>query len=121
MHECWQSSRSRAYVPFFFRSAHRFFIANDSRLLPSGVIPPRLFPFDAVTATAIFLAVRGEFDASSAAIARLSLSLSCFSSPTILSRSKVRSFLLSSYPVFLLCIATILNSYRVSRLEKPIL
>ena len=29
------------------RSAHRFFIANDRRLLPSGVRPPRFFAFNA--------------------------------------------------------------------------
>src|ERR1700730_2862412 len=29
------------------RSAHRFFIANDRRLLPSGVRPPRFFGFNA--------------------------------------------------------------------------
>jgi hypothetical protein len=35
------------YVVFFLRSAHRFFIANDRRLLPSGVRPPRFFAFNA--------------------------------------------------------------------------
>jgi hypothetical protein len=29
--------------PFFLRSAQRLFIANDSRFLPAGVMPPRLF------------------------------------------------------------------------------
>jgi hypothetical protein len=30
-----------AYAIFFLRSAQRFFIANDMRLRPSNVIPPR--------------------------------------------------------------------------------
>jgi hypothetical protein len=34
--------RSRAYPRFFRFSAQRFFIASDNRLLPAGVIPPRL-------------------------------------------------------------------------------
>jgi hypothetical protein len=93
MNECRQSSCSRAYVPFFLRSAQRFFIARESRLLPSGVRPPRFFRFDATVATPIFLAVRIEFDYSNATMARLILSLSCFKSLTILSRSKMSSFL----------------------------
>ena len=86
----------RSYEPFFLRSAQRFFIANDNRLLPSGVSPPRFLAFNAgergVT-TLVFFAARGEFAPSSAAMARLSLSLSCFKSATILSRSKIHSFL----------------------------
>ena len=35
------------YEPFFLRSAQRLFIANESRFLPSGVMPPRVFPLDA--------------------------------------------------------------------------
>jgi len=35
-------------APFFLRAAQRFFIANDNRLLPSGVMPPGLSPSDAV-------------------------------------------------------------------------
>jgi hypothetical protein len=79
------------------RSAQRFFIANDNRLLPSGVSPPRLLAFNADgrgVATLVFLAARGEFAPSNAAMARLSLSLSCFKSATILCKSKIHSFLL---------------------------
>ena len=77
------------------RSAQRFFIANDNRLLPSGVSPPRFLAFNADgrdVAMLVFLAVRGEFAPSNAAMARLSLSLSCFKSATILCRSKIHSF-----------------------------
>ena len=79
------------------RSAQRFFIANDNRLLPSGVSPPRFLAFNADgrdVAMLVFLAVRGEFAPSNAAMARLSLSLSCFKSATILCKSKIHSFLL---------------------------
>src|SRR6202158_2470473 len=89
------SGRDRIYEPFFLRSAQRFFIASDSRLLPSGVSPPRFFPFNAGgggVATPV-LTARGEFDLSSTAMARLSLSLSCFKSATILCRSTIGSFL----------------------------
>ena len=85
----------RIYEPFFLRSAQRFFIASDSRLLPSGVTPPRFFPFNAGgggVATPV-LTARGEFDPSSTAMARLSLSLSCFKSATILCTSTIGSFL----------------------------
>jgi hypothetical protein len=85
-----------SHAPFFLRSAQRFFIANDNRLLPSGVRPPPSFPFNAAergVAIFIFLATGVEFAPSSAAMARLSLSLSCFKSASILSRSKVYSFL----------------------------
>jgi hypothetical protein len=85
-----------SHDPFFLRSAQRFFIANDNRLLPSGVRPPRSFPFNAAergVAIFVFLATGVEFAPSSAAMARLSLSLSCFKSASILSRSKVYSFL----------------------------
>ena len=85
------------YEPFFLRSAQRFFIANDNRLLPSGVSPPRFLAFNADgrdVAMLVFLAVRGEFAPSNAAMARLSLSLSCFKSATILCKSKIHSFLL---------------------------
>jgi hypothetical protein len=79
------------------RSAQRFFIANDNRLLPSGVSPPRFLAFNVDgrdVAMLVFLAVRGEFAPSNAAMARLSLSLSCFKSATILCKSKIHSFLL---------------------------
>jgi hypothetical protein len=83
------------YEVFFLRSAQRFFIANDNRRLPSGVSPPRGLAFDVGVggATPLVLAARGEPDPSSSAMARLSLSLSRFRSVTILSRSKIRSFL----------------------------
>jgi len=87
----------RPYEPFFLRSAQRFFIANDNRRLPSGVSPPRFLAFNADgrdVAMLVFLAVRGEFAPSNAAMARLSLSLSCFKSATILCKSKIHSFLL---------------------------
>jgi hypothetical protein len=87
----------RPYEPFFLRSAQRFFIANDNRLLPSGVSPPRFLAFNADgrdVVMLVFLAVRGEFAPSNAAMARLSLSLSCFKSATILCKSKIHSFLL---------------------------
>jgi hypothetical protein len=77
------------------RSAQRFFIASDNRLLPSGVSPPRFLAFNVDgrdVAMLVFLAVRGEFAPSNAAMARLSLSLSCFKSATILCKSKIHSF-----------------------------
>jgi len=82
-----RSLRASLYVVFFLRSAHRFFIANDRRLLPSGVRPPRSFAFNAegrVVATLGFLTVRGEIVPSSSAMARLRRTLSCFRSATIL-------------------------------------
>jgi len=88
------SLRASLYVVFFLRSAHRFFIANDRRLLPSGVRPPRFFAVNAGgrgVATLGFLTVRGEVVPSSSAIARLRRSLSCFRSATILTRSKIHS------------------------------
>ena len=87
---------TNSYFPFILPSAQRFFIASDSRFLPSGVIPPRLFPFEAVRrlATAfVFLAAPGEYDSTSAPMARFSRSRSCFKSETIFSRSKARSLL----------------------------
>jgi hypothetical protein len=54
----------RPYEVFFLRSAQRFFIGNDKRLLPSGVRPPRFFAFNTGgrgIATLVFLAIRGEF------------------------------------------------------------
>ena len=89
----------RFYEPFFLRSAHRFFIANDNRLLPSAVMPPRFFPSDAVASRAAPLtlfSLSGEADPSSVAMARLILSLFRFRSATILATSKIRSFLLSA-------------------------
>jgi hypothetical protein len=78
------------------RSAQRLFIANDSRLLPAGVRPPRFVGFNAGgrgVMTLVVLGVRGESAPSNAAMARLILSLSCFKSATILSISKMCSFL----------------------------
>jgi hypothetical protein len=88
------SLRASLYVVFFLRSAHRFFIANDRRLLPSGVRPPRFFAFNAGrrgVVTLGFLTARGGVVPSSSAMARLRRSLCCFRSATILSRSKVHS------------------------------
>jgi hypothetical protein len=83
------------YDSFFLRSAQRLFIANDKRLLPSGVRPlPRLSPVVAAewgAATLAFLTGRDEFVPSSSAIARLSRFLSCFKSATILSKSTIHS------------------------------
>ena len=79
------------YEVFFLRSAQRFFIASDKRLLPSGVIPPPSRAFNTGgrgTETLVFLAIRGEVVPSKSAMARLSRSLSFFKSATILSRSK---------------------------------
>ncbi|MGA8792500.1 MAG: hypothetical protein WB498_06210 [Candidatus Binatus sp.] len=89
------SIRAVRYKPFFLRSAQRFFIAIDNRLLPSGVRPPRLFLFNLVPLglpALVFLPPRAKADPRSAAIARPSLSLSSFKSATNLSRSKIRSF-----------------------------
>jgi hypothetical protein len=91
------SSVSRPYDFSFLRSAQRFFIANDSRLLPSGVRPPRFFAFNTgwrKLTTFALLAIRAEFLPSSSPMARLSRSLSCLRSATILSMSKLRSLLL---------------------------
>jgi hypothetical protein len=59
------------------------------------LMPARSFPFNAAereVAIFGFLAPGVELASSSAAIARLSLSLSCFKSASILCRSKVCSF-----------------------------
>ena len=42
------------FSPFFRRSAHRFFIIRDSRLLPAGV-RPRFFLFETVEAEPLCL------------------------------------------------------------------
>jgi hypothetical protein len=79
---------------FFLRSAHRFFIAIDSRRLPSAVNPPRLRFFE-VLPLGLPTPFRPSPDKTgprSAVIARPSRSLSFFRSATNLSRSKVRSF-----------------------------
>jgi hypothetical protein len=77
------------------RSAQRLFIANDKRLLPSGVRPfPRLSPVVAgewEAATLAFLTGRDELVPSSSAIARLSRVLSCFKFATIVSKSTIHS------------------------------
>jgi len=84
--------------PFAFlllRSAHRRFIASDSRLLPSGVRPPRFF---LVVVVPLGLPTRflgpplDRADPSSAVLALPSLSRSFFKSATNLSRSNVCSF-----------------------------
>jgi len=64
------SVSDRPYELFFLRSSQRFFIANDNRLLPSGVSPPRFLAFNADgrgVATLVFLVARGEFAPSNAA------------------------------------------------------
>ncbi len=81
-------------MAFFRRSAQRFFIAIDNRLLPSGVKPPRL-RFFAVVPLRLPLPVvlpPDKADPKSAVIALPSLSLSFFKSATNFSRSKVLSF-----------------------------
>ena len=83
------------YKPFFLRSAQRFFIAIDSRFLPSGVKPPRSRRFDVVPfglPARLFLLPPDKADSKSAAIARPSRSASSFNSATNFSRSKIRSF-----------------------------
>jgi hypothetical protein len=81
-----------ALETFFLRSAHRFFIKSDNRLLPAGV---RRLPFLLLRAarcgTALVLAADFGASPSNAAMARLSRSLSLFSSATILPVSKVLS------------------------------
>ena len=84
----------RTYKPFFLRSAQRFFIASDNRLLPSGVIPPRRFLFGKwPAARRLFFEVRGEIVPSRALIARVILSPSCLRSARIFLKSKLFSFL----------------------------
>jgi hypothetical protein len=36
-----------SYERFLLYSAQRLFIISDNRFLPSGVMPPRFFPFEA--------------------------------------------------------------------------
>src|SRR5260370_29657039 len=81
------------YRPCFRRSGQRFFIASDNRFLPSAVRRPRLllFAVGAEAAAFPFEVAAGEWVPSSAAMARLSRSLSLFNSATILSMSKIRS------------------------------
>jgi hypothetical protein len=91
--KCLEQSRRKIEIhePIFFRSAQRFFKANDILLLPSGVRPLPCFPFTfigRIDATVAFFTVPDEFAPSKAAIARASLSLSCLSSATIFSVSK---------------------------------
>jgi hypothetical protein len=85
-------SSAYALEPFFLFSAHRFFISCDNRFLPAGVRrSPFLLLRVARLGTALVLAADcGEWR-SSAAMARLSRSLSLFSSATILPVSKVLS------------------------------
>ena len=81
-------------MPFFRRSAQRFFIAIDRRLLPSGVRPPRLRPFDVLPLglPPRFLPPCDKAVPMSAEMARPSRSLSFFKSATNLFRSKVSSY-----------------------------
>ena len=84
---------------FIFPSLQRFFIASDSRLLPSGVSPPRLrffvvLPLGLLTR---FLLPGDEADPRRALTARLRRSRSFAKSETNFARSKVvRSFLIAS-------------------------
>lgn len=81
-------------MPFFRRSAQRFFIAIDSRLLPSGVRPRRLRLFDVLPLglPPRFLPPCDKAFPMSAEMARPSRSLSFFKSANNFSRSKVGSY-----------------------------
>jgi hypothetical protein len=81
-------------IPFFLRSAHRFFMSSESRFLPSLLIPPRRFLF---AGTAFALALGPGFRPrlapvdpipTRALIAFTNRSRSFFKSATILSISK---------------------------------
>jgi hypothetical protein len=79
-------------IPFFLRSAHRFFMSSDSRFLPSLLIPPRRFLF-AGTALALGPGFRPRLAPvepipTRALIARTNRSRSFIKSATILSISK---------------------------------
>jgi hypothetical protein len=77
----------------FRRAAQRFFIASDSRFLPSSVKPPRVFllvgAWRILTAVTVLIDARVlvvpclELTPSSAAIARLSRSVSFLNSAMI--------------------------------------
>ena len=80
---------------FFLRSAHRCFIAIESRLLPSGIGPPRFFLMVVVPLglpTRFLPLLPDRADPNNAVIALSSLSLSFFKSATNLSRSNVYFF-----------------------------
>jgi hypothetical protein len=77
---------------FFLRSAQRFFIASDSRFLPSGVSRPRRFLFLPAGAGFGPRLAPAAAEPSSAAIALPIRSASRLKSATILSISKVHSF-----------------------------
>jgi len=47
MHFNHELESASLYEPDLFRSAQRFFIANESRFLDSGVMPPRFRLLDA--------------------------------------------------------------------------
>jgi hypothetical protein len=85
--------RGPAQSPFFFfrRCVQRFFMASDSRFLPAAVIPPRLFLGRLTPEAAPFGAVIARLVPSSAAMARLSRSLSLSRSETIFRKSKIPS------------------------------
>ena len=87
---------ANSYFRFILPSAQRLFIANDSRLLPSGVISPRFFLFVVLPLglPMRFLPPCDKAEPKSAAMACPSRSRSSFKSETIFSRSKVRSLLL---------------------------
>jgi len=84
------------HLAFFLRSAQRFFIASDNRLLPSGVRPPRsrFFVVLPLGLPMCFLPPSEKADPKSAAMACPSRSRSFFKSETIFARSKVRVLLL---------------------------
>lgn len=86
---------TNSYFRFIFPSAQRFFIARDSRLLPSGVIPPRFFLFVVLPmGLPTRLLPSGDKAAPrSALITPLRRSRSFVKSETTFSRSKVRSLL----------------------------
>jgi hypothetical protein len=87
-------------MPFFLRSAQRFFIISDSRFLPSGVIPrPRgdlVFDREALVTERVLL-LPSDPSSSNAAIARSRRSLSRFKSVMNLAISKMR--LLMNYSI----------------------
>jgi hypothetical protein len=88
-----RGAESAGHASFFLRSAHRFFIANDKRLRPSGVIPPRRrLPLGRPVAFA-FAAPRDEEPIStSASIARTMRSFSASKSDSIFCKSTGFSF-----------------------------
>jgi hypothetical protein len=79
-------------IPFFLRSAHRFFMSSDNRLRPSLLMPPRRLPAVVLAALGpgfrpLRLPVAADPPPTKAAIALTIRSLSIFKSATILSIS----------------------------------